>query len=70
MYLPNTYHPIFRVCSLLNFLLFSEYEFTVSEIQFKIIDVGGDKDERRRWIDFLQVLHFYIILSSGPSLLH
>jgi hypothetical protein len=37
----------------------SEYEFTVNEIQFKIIDVGGDKDERRRWIDFLQVLYFY-----------
>jgi hypothetical protein len=39
--------------------LISEYEFTVSEIQFKIIDVGGDKVERRKWIEFLQVFPFY-----------
>ena len=32
-----------------------EYEFVVTDIQFKITDVGGDRRERDKWINFLQV---------------
>ena len=32
-----------------------EYEFVLTDIQFKIIDVGGKREERVRWIDFLAV---------------
>lgn len=31
-----------------------EYEFRVNNIEFRITDVGGDVQERRYWIDFLQ----------------
>jgi len=31
-----------------------QYEFVVTDIQFKITDVGGDREERDRWINFLQ----------------
>jgi len=30
-----------------------QYEFVLTDIQFKIIDVGGEREERVRWIDFL-----------------
>lgn len=30
-----------------------QYDFVVTDIQFKIIDVGGEREERVRWIDFL-----------------
>jgi len=30
-----------------------QYEFVLDDIQFKIIDVGGEREERVRWIDFL-----------------
>jgi len=30
-----------------------QYEFTVNDINFKITDVGGEREEREHWIDFL-----------------
>ena len=44
----------------------SEYEFVLTDIQFKIIDVGGEREERVRWIDFLAVsLYFLLIKGEG-----
>ena len=37
------------------FNLSSEYEFIVSDCNFKITDVGGERAERENWIDFLAV---------------
>jgi len=31
-----------------------QYEFVVTDIQFRIIDVGGERAEREKWINFLQ----------------
>ena len=39
-------------------LFCSEYEFVLTDIQFKIIDVGEEREERVRWIDFLSVSTF------------
>merc|ERR1719167_1915908 len=32
-----------------------QYEFVMSDIQFKVIDVGGEREERVKWIEFLAV---------------
>ena len=36
-------------------IFFTEYEFVLTDIQFKIMDVSGEREERVRWIDFLAV---------------
>ena len=36
-------------------LMVLEYEFTVSDINFKITDVGGQREQRTIWIEFLAV---------------
>ena len=43
-----------------------EYEFTVSDINFKITDVGGQREQRTIWIEFLAVCqaHLSSILSK------
>ena len=38
-----------------------EYDFTVSDINFKITDVGGEREERTQWIDFLAVKNLFPI---------
>ena len=37
-----------------------EYEFTVSDINFKITDVGGQREQRTIWIEFLAVCQAHI----------
>ena len=47
---------LFRAClSCYKGLLVLEYEFTVSDINFKITDVGGQREQRTIWIEFLAV---------------
>ena len=36
-------------------LMVLEYEFTVSDINFKITDVGGQREQRTIWLEFLAV---------------
>ena len=41
----------------------------LDDIQFKIIDVGGEREERVRWIDFLAV-SLYIFPATSPVLIN
>jgi len=49
-YLPTT-EDVIRVRK--NTVGVIQYDFTVSDINFKITDVGGEREERTQWIDFL-----------------
>ena len=55
--------------------IISEYDFTVSDINFKITDVGGEREERAQWIDFLSVFsnnnvccQLYVLFSAKSNL--